>query len=124
MKYLKYYENNNGVYWLVDTKYIEIAIDKLKLSEEQKKYLLNNKLITGKEKHIDTETGTEYFVDSIYLPICKDCIMSWMPGNNFNDHLNQVYQDFFKINKQLKYMGKLEITADEISDFESKKYNL
>jgi hypothetical protein len=116
MKYLKSFEKYKGEYWLVDTKYLEIAVNKLNLSEEQKKYLLNNTYINGKEKYYNN-SGVEYYIDSIYIPVGD--VMNWIPANDPDDK-NNIDKYFYK-NLNKKYMGKLKITPEDIIEYEMKK---
>ena len=127
MKYLKYFENNtNKTFWLVRTKmpYFEIALKKLKLTEFQIDYFLNNKhIINGK-------------MTKIFIPFGLHPTAYYNASNKYFDNNTKILinNNFFESSKKdlesqgFNYMGEVKITKQDILDWKkentAKKYNI
>lgn len=128
MKHLRYFEDSSlrREYWLVDSKYLEIAIEKLNLSNSQKRYLLNNRYLTCDDMYYNAQ-GDHYYIKSFYLPVVdgeNQYDVAWVPANDPNQNL----KNFFAKQEGLEYKGKLRITKKDIKEWKlkknSQKYNL
>lgn len=132
MKYIKIFENIDydiRKVWLIRTSmpYLEISIDKIGLTKEQKQYLLTNKYVTGKEKYYDSWSGKTVIIKKIYIIEASEkekkkypSIVNWSP---FQDGLEKL-RNFNNID----YQGEIKVTKQDLKEWEiknaAKKYNI
>jgi hypothetical protein len=115
MKHLKTYEKLRiRSYWLLSTNdyEFEIGLEKLNCPKEKIKNFINNKNISKNYYVFICCNSGEFDVEDQW---------GWMP------YKNEQYDDFYE-RHHFKYMGKVEITPEEIENCKIKqtanKYNL
>ena len=132
MKYIKIFENIDydiRKVWLIRTSipYLEISIDKIGLTKEQKQYLLTNKYITGEKEYYNAWNNKTIKIKKIYIIEASEkekkkypAIVNWSP---FQDGLEKL-RNFNNID----YQGEIKVTKQDLKEWEiknaAKKYNI
>lgn len=130
MKHLKYFEYQQEEYkkplWIIktDQPYLDISIDKLNLSPQQKKYLLDNDYINHRRPYTESNGDIIKF-DKIYIRATnkiEDASYWDYYQNGFEEDITSQTRD------NMDFKGEVEITPDDIKEWEinntANKYNL
>lgn len=128
MKYIKQFEKKitSKEFWLVKTKMpdFEIALKKLKLTEFQINYFLNNQYLLNSR------------MNKIFIPFGLHPTAYYNASNKFFDNNTKKMRigDFFESSKKdlesqgFNYMGGVDITKQDLLDWKkentAKKYNI